>query len=60
MLRDERLQKVICDVDSAPDRERVRGVAWPGPWAHGAELCTATISTCPCRRITGLHVQPNL
>ncbi len=31
MLRDERLQKVVSDIDSAPDRERVsRGVrlAW--------------------------------
>lgn len=25
MLRDERLQKVVSDIDSAPDRERVRG-----------------------------------
>lgn len=24
MLRDERLQKVVSDIDSAPDRERVR------------------------------------
>ena len=25
MLRDERLQKVVADVDAAPDRERVGG-----------------------------------
>ena len=28
MLRDERLQKVIAEVDAAPDRERVRGCMW--------------------------------
>lgn len=27
MLRDERLQKVVADIDSAPDRERVRDEA---------------------------------
>ena len=30
MLRDERLQKVVAQVDGAPDRERVGGVGVGG------------------------------
>jgi hypothetical protein len=37
MLRDERLQQVVAEVDAAPDRERVRAGTLGG-WVGGFDI----------------------
>jgi hypothetical protein len=38
MLRDERLQKMVAEVDAAPDRERVRGGWMAAGWVADSAI----------------------
>ncbi len=48
MLRDERLQKVVAEIDGAPDRERVRGSRRPAGLRRLAVASAAGLGVQQC------------
>ena len=60
MLRDERLQKVVAEVDAAPDRERVRA-GWlagsdTGHWQRRWDALCCSHRLLSCQHLPAQHV----